>query len=84
MRTATSMFSLTIAILAFAALWATDPANAQKAVKAIPARAVTGAPEGAKCVGCHKAMNPGLADEWHDSAHGKKGVMLRLPQGQDR
>ena len=22
----------------------------------------------------HKAMNPGLADEWHESAHGKKGV----------
>ena len=74
MRAAPSIFSLTIAISAFAALWVVDPAYAQKAAKATPARAVSGSPEGAKCLGCHKAMNPGLADEWHDSAHGKKGV----------
>ena len=33
-----------------------------------------GAPEGAKCLTCHEAMNPALAQEWHDSAHGQKGI----------
>jgi hypothetical protein len=37
-------------------------------------RGTWGAPEGAKCRQCHKAMNPALTEEWHAGAHGQKGV----------
>ncbi|MGA7307481.1 MAG: multiheme c-type cytochrome [Pseudolabrys sp.] len=74
MRSAIKAFSTTIAVAAFAALWAADTAHAQQSTKATSPRATWGAPEGAKCLQCHKAMNPALTEEWHAGAHGQKGV----------
>jgi hypothetical protein len=33
-----------------------------------------GNPEGLKCVECHRAETPGLAQEWNNSQHGQSGV----------
>jgi hypothetical protein len=33
-----------------------------------------GDPEGARCVECHRAETPGLAEEWNNSQHGQRGV----------
>ena len=74
MRSISKIICTTIALVAFAALTATGAAYAQQSPKAAPARAASGAPEGAKCLQCHKPMNPALAEEWRTSAHGQKGV----------
>jgi hypothetical protein len=75
MRSVISLYSMTIAFLAATVLWAPDAALAQRQpAKATAARANAGSPEGAKCLQCHKPMNPALAAEWHDSAHGQKGI----------
>ena len=73
MHSISKIFYTTIALVAFTAITATSAANAQQS-KATPARAAWGAPEGAKCLQCHKPMNPALAEEWRASAHGQKGV----------
>ncbi|MBK1703820.1 hypothetical protein CKO40_04490 [Halochromatium glycolicum] len=46
---------------AFAAKVALDPSN-------------WGHPEGENCVSCHEKSSPGLAQQWHDSAHKTAGV----------
>jgi hydroxylamine dehydrogenase len=74
MRSAISFYSTTITLLAATVLWTPDTAFAQRPAKTTPQRAAWGSPEGAKCLQCHKAMNPALAEEWHDSAHGQKGI----------
>lgn len=33
-----------------------------------------GLPEGAACISCHEKASPGLAQQWHDSAHQRAGV----------
>jgi hypothetical protein len=33
-----------------------------------------GHPEGENCVSCHEKASPGLAQQWHDSAHKRAGV----------
>src|SRR5271165_4158079 len=72
MRSISKIICTTIVAVAFTAL--TGAADAQQSPKAAPARAASGAPEGAKCLQCHKPMNPALAEEWRTSAHGQKGV----------
>lgn len=58
-------------LLLAAGLLLAGPAQAAK-VKLTPDH--WGHPDGAACVSCHDKASPGLAQQWHDSAHARAGV----------
>jgi len=68
------LFWATIAITAATALFAANAEQSRRATKAASTGAAWGAPEGEKCVECHKPMNPALTEEWHAGVHGQKGI----------